>query len=623
MTLSPEGRVLFVNQKWSEIFGISRLKASGKVFSGMLPASEGESFKNNFLKLPEYGNLLGALSVPAGAGGVKIVSFDLQAVENAEGKITYIRCFAQDITAQKKAAENEEILKQSEKRFQLIFENLGTANAIFDGECRLVINNRLYYSYFDLPECDLRGKKPGEIFDSRIGEVVEKRIRKIFSSGNSDVFETEFNYKGKKRWLHSVYSPVLSAEAAISGVQIISRDITDIKQALVQLLREQEFNRAMLENAADGVIACDENGRLVVFNKVARYWHGLPASDITQDQWATYYSLYHNDAATLMRQDEIPLVRAFNGEQVHNSGLVIKAAGKPPRRVNCNAAAFYDAEGRKIGAVIVMSDITASTKIEENLLASFKKLQDLDHYKSNFISMVSHELRTPLTSIKGFVSFLQKGAAGELNTKQAEFVGVIENNVERQIKLVNELLDLDKMEKGIFPLRKKSHRITEIMDGAISDIYAMAAENKISFEKEYSRLPVTANVDDYRISQVFMNVLSNAIKFSPEGSGIAITIAPVKPDEIKTFHRGFNSSLAKGCVMARIKDNGRGIDEENIEKIFDKFFQVGNDRQNVVKGSGLGLSIALGIVRAHGGLIWAESDGAGKGTAVIIVLPLE
>ena len=75
--------------------------------------------------------------------------------------------------------------------------------------------------------------------------------------------------------------------------------------------------------------------------------------------------------------------------------------------------------------------------------------------------------------------------------------------------------------------------------------------------------------------------------------------------------------------MARIKDNGRGIDEENIEKIFDKFFQVGNDRQNVVKGSGLGLSIALGIVRAHGGLIWAESDGAGKGTAVIIVLPLE
>ena len=118
-------------------------------------------------------------------------------------------------------------------------------------------------------------------------------------------------------------------------------------------------------------------------------------------------------------------------------------------------------------------------------------------------------------------------------------------------------------------------------------------------------------------------MLSNAIKFSPEGSGIAITIAPVKPDEIKTFHRGFNSSLAKGCVMARIKDNGRGIDEENIEKIFDKFFQVGNDRQNVVKGSGLGLSIALGIVRAHGGLIWAESDGAGKGTAVIIVLPLE
>jgi len=186
-----------------------------------------------------------------------------------------------------------------------------------------------------------------------------------------------FQVNSEVRWVRVDKVPWRDADAKTIGVVVFIYDITDLKRTEKSLLAEQEFIRALLEQMADGVVACDAEGKLVLFNRVARQWHGMDPMSIPQEQWAAYYNLYHADGVTPLSIDTVPLSQAFRGETLHDVDLFIQAKGQPPRRIFANAGPIYDQQGHKLGAVTVMRDVTESLRAQEALLETTHKLQAL------------------------------------------------------------------------------------------------------------------------------------------------------------------------------------------------------------------------------------------------------
>ena len=272
--------------------------------------------------------------------------------------------------------------------------------------------------------------------------------------------------------------------------------------------------------------------------------------------------------------------------------------------------------------LVSLEDITVRRRFEENTQSAILRLKELDFMKSNFISMISHELRTPITSIKGFLSFLLAGAAGPNTDVQKEYLETIRNNSDRLHMLINDILDMSKMESGTFSVEKHSHDIIKVIDRALKDGAILLEKNKIKMIKDTGLVPMTIDLDDYRIIQVITNLLGNAVKFSVEGSSIFVGAKEVDYGSLKLPDYAEEPQRASGkYVLVYVRDQGAGIEGQNITKIFDKFFQANGTDSRVLKGVGLGLHISKNIVKSHGGTIWVESEGRGMGSSFNFIIP--
>ncbi len=231
------------------------------------------------------------------------------------------------------------------------------------------------------------------------------------------------------------------------------------------------------------------------------------------------------------------------------------------------------------------------------------KLGELDRMKSDFFSTVTHELRTPLSSIKMGISLLADGREGPLTDGQKELLALIQQENNRIIGLVNAILDLSKMESGMMTYRMEEKNVIPLIDQVVKEMVPLVETKKIRLESEMAdRLPV-AKIDTERFLQVLRNVIGNALKFTPEGGHVKVSVQPIT--------RGLQISVA---------DTGPGIPEKNLTTIFEKFQQVDHRGSYKNKGSGLGLAIAKQVVAHHGGKIWAESK-PGHGSTFFIQLP--
>ena len=278
-------------------------------------------------------------------------------------------------------------------------------------------------------------------------------------------------------------------------------------------------------------------------------------------------------------------------------------------------------KNKAAGMVCLGSDISGILKTRDNLKKSNDKLIELDSLKSNFSAMISHELRTPLTSINGFLSFLIRGAAGEPNPKQKEYLGIIKNNSDRLLSLINDLLDMSKIESGTFSIQKNPASMNLVIKQSITDIKSLADSKNITIKYSEPENQPMVDMDFYRMSQVVLNLLSNSIKFSPVNSQIGITYGTIPLSQAVIPARAAGKNLRDGVYAAvSITDHGPGISTENLEKVFDRFFQAGNSSQKP-KGTGLGLNIVKNIVEIHGGAVWAESEGIDKGSVFKFLIP--
>ncbi len=239
--------------------------------------------------------------------------------------------------------------------------------------------------------------------------------------------------------------------------------------------------------------------------------------------------------------------------------------------------------------------------------ATVERLRELDHLKSAFLANMSHELRTPLNSILGFTEVLLLGLDGPINDIMDNDLTLIQKNGKHLLSLINDVLDMAKIEAGRMSLSYESFTLEDLLSETIDITSSLTRDKDLYLRIDPdSQTSVTLTADRVRIRQVIINVISNAVKFTDQGG---ITICVVQLD---------------GKVRIMVKDTGTGIPPDKLEMIFEEFSQVDTSATRKVGGTGLGLPISRRLVEMHGGRLWAESAGiTGQGTTLIIELPLE
>lgn len=234
------------------------------------------------------------------------------------------------------------------------------------------------------------------------------------------------------------------------------------------------------------------------------------------------------------------------------------------------------------------------------LEAANRKLKELDRIKSDFVANVAHEFRTPLTIIKGNIDLVTKGGLGEVSPEQADLLGSATKVANRLSRLVNDLLDISKIESGKMQLKKERININKIIEENLPTFDKMTKDKKQVLHTELAKDMCEINADMDKITQVFVNLLSNAIKYSPDGGEITVKTVNLEKE-----------------IMVEVADKGEGIAAENLDAVFDKFTRVTAEKK---EGTGLGLPIAKDIVVLHKGRMWVKSE-LGKGSQFYFTLP--
>jgi PAS domain S-box-containing protein len=266
------------------------------------------------------------------------------------------------------------------------------------------------------------------------------------------------------------------------------------------------------------------------------------------------------------------------------------------------------------GVTAVIRDITERKQSEERLQALQKQytselelrnreIEQANRLKSEFLANMSHELRTPLHTVIGFAELLAEETTGPLNPSQKRFVNHIHKDAQHLLALINEVLDLSKIEAGRLQLNQEALDVGAVLEDVLSSIGPQGAAKSIEIETNIP-VPVSVNGDRMRVKQILYNLLSNAVKFTPEGGHVRVDV--IRSD---------------GFAEVSVGDTGIGIPAAEHHSIFDKFHQVGATTSGTREGTGLGLPITKRLVEEHGGRIWLESE-PGKGSRFTFTLPL-
>ncbi|MGA2047644.1 MAG: PAS domain S-box protein [Terracidiphilus sp.] len=350
-----------------------------------------------------------------------------------------------------------------------------------------------------------------------------------------------------------------------------------------ELYRQQEI---LLDSVADGICGVDRKGHISFANPAAARLLGADAASLTGK---SVHEVLHGAApANRVCSEECPLRRA--------SGRSKAAAGEDT---------IFRGDGTSFPAEYVLTPIADQGRFSGSVL-SFRDISQryaLDRLKDEFISTVSHELRTPLTSIRGALGLLSSGMLGQANDKSANLLRIALNNSDRLVRLINDILDLERIQSGKEPLAFRSAQLDQIVRQAIDGMAPVAEAAGVQLIHDTTQVEIAADAD--RLLQVLTNLLSNAVKFSPPNSTISVMLRP-----------------GSSGVTLSVIDQGRGIPADKLEAIFGRFQQVDASDSRQKGGSGLGLAICRTIVKQHSGRIWAERNPV-RGSTFRVFLPYQ
>jgi signal transduction histidine kinase len=353
---------------------------------------------------------------------------------------------------------------------------------------------------------------------------------------------------------------------------------SELEQSLNSMKTEARIILSILNSMGDGVVVTDPEGKILLFNPEAERLLGLGTPDAPPAEWPAIYGLYRSDQTTPLPAEELPFARALRGENVDGLELFIRNPGATGGHwASVGGRPLCNARGDVQGTVIVLRDVTAYKTAER--------------MKDEFVSIVSHELRTPLTAIKGALGLLLGGAAGEIPGKAGSMLDVAHRNSDRLMRLINDILDIQKIESGRMEFTREPVDVMRIVKHGI--------EATADYAKPYGvalvltqRLPGARVVGDAdRLGQVLVNLLSNAIKFSPPSASVEVAV-----------------SRQDSAIRVSVTDRGPGVPAAFRDRIFQKFAQADATDSRQKGGTGLGLSICKAIIERLDGRIGYESE---------------
>ena len=242
--------------------------------------------------------------------------------------------------------------------------------------------------------------------------------------------------------------------------------------------------------------------------------------------------------------------------------------------------------------------------------------------KSNFLAMISHELRTPLTSVIGYSEMLLEGMAGEINDEQQTYISTIKDKGESLLKLIGSLLDMSKIEAGAMQLEMAQVDVPSVLEAACSDVVPQANKKRLEIRVRVSQKLPGVKADRDKLRQCVVNLLGNAVKFTPEGGQIRVGAVIYRGVRRYATDAGRFGPPEEQFLRITVQDNGIGIPRDRLDKIFNSFYQVDNTITREYGGTGLGLAIVKRFMEAHRGEVWVDSQES-EGTVFSLLLPLE
>jgi PAS domain S-box-containing protein len=371
------------------------------------------------------------------------------------------------------------------------------------------------------------------------------------------------------------------------------RLIREQAERLGSMLREQRrissLHEAILTSIAEGLVVADEQDNVVIANEAAQRLVGIPADELVGQPVGCLFDSCPQDALQAARQAMSAVAAQSQEGQLARAVSATLTCGK--RIVKASFTSMLDDRQQFAGTVIVLRDVTAE--------------QELAQAKSEFVSIVSHELRTPMTSIKGYTDLVLKGAVGELNEQQTRFLSTVKSNVDRMADLVQDLLDMSRIEAGRLRLKLEALDLKQVVYEVSETVAEAVRKQGLTLEVDIEPALPVVHADRNRVIQVLLNLVSNAYRYTPAGGRIIVSVHPID-----------------GAVQVDVADTGIGIPEDEQETIFERFYRADHPMVRQQTGTGLGLPIARSLVEMHRGKLWVQSQ-VDRGSTFSFTLPLK
>ena len=417
------------------------------------------------------------------------------------------------------------------------------------------------------------------------------------------------------------------AHEVIIGYLFIGTDNTARKQIeeertkLDQRLRDQHFyTRSLIESNIDALMTTDPRGIIIDVNKQTEALTGCTRDELIGAPFRNYF--------TDPGRAEAGINRVLNEGKVTNYELTARARTGQLTVVSYNATTFHDRDRRLQGVVVAARDVTELKRFEATLLRNNLELKEASRMKSEFLANMSHELRTPLNSIIGFSEVLKDGLMGSMTDQQQESIGNIFGSGNHLLSLINDILDLSKIEAGKMTLDLQPLHWQSLFANSLSVIHEMAASRRIRLDTVAGGELGSTRADPRKVKQILYNLLSNAVKFT-EAGGLVTVRAAVVPRALAGMLSGLRAGRTHPLpsnefaefLEISVTDSGVGISAEGLERLFKPFSQIDGGLARKFEGTGLGLAMVKLLTELHGGTVAVEST-VGEGSRFIAWLPI-
>ena len=610
-TLSPDGVITDVNEKWCQTLGYSKKEVIGRYIFDFIDRSERESAKLSFEKKISSKKFYvegheRKFLTKAGEERIFVIN-DFFSYDN-NYKVKFVQTTMEDITLKKKI---ETAVQESEEKFKSLVET--SADVVF----RLTKSGNI--EYVSPRVKNMYGYSPDELIGKHLSTTTPvkdvpraiKALKTVFSGKSLKNFEINQKIKSGKIIPMEVNAIPVKKDGKVVSFQGIMRNIADRKQAEEEIKRARDDYLSITNLTGDIIVKIDVDGKWTFLNDGACEFWGKPRKKLLGANFASYLHLED------VEKTEVTLEELFKTKKTIKGLINRQKTPSGWRIVEWNGAPIFDKEGKYIGLQATGRDITESKKAEEELKNAHEKLKEFNQLlekkvkertfevenllkqKDAFIIQLSHDLRSPLTPLIALLPAIEEK---EQDPVLKEELGVILRNVNYLNNLVEKTIDLAKISSPNTRLSLETTTLYEEINKVIENNMHIFNENKIEIKNSIEK-KTTVSVDKNMFSELFENLINNAVKYSKKGGNITVDAQDIG-----------------NWITVSVKDTGIGLDKKELIHIFEEFYKADWSRHDH-NSTGLGLSICKSIVEKHGGRIWAESNGKGKGTTMFFTLP--